>query len=322
MRLEKKTTATLLIAIFMISAMVLVVPALAKKGGTTIQDGTLVDTWGNPLVLGFDEYGYNYQAHMFNGWYWNNQRPLVPFTDEQSLMDAGKSTTWLIMKWSDSWLSNMDHNEDGKLDKGWPISGPSYTSSAVEGAWLTNHQFGSYWDIEGEWVLEFDYTGTTYNHEMTITSGSDVVEGTGSYPAGGPTTITWTVTGSVTSIGNVNLVIKYDGSTYEVTADGKISEDGNLGGTWTSNTGQAGTWLSTKGSAEEYKWNYFVKIVYPGDDAVLDGGIYYTAEGVEIGTAVWGAYARILQVYNDQGTGEHGVEYNPEAPTGFGYYKP
>ena len=36
-----------------------------------------------------------------------------------------------------------------------------------------------------------------------------------------------------------------------------------------------------------------------------------------MGTVLWGAYARILQIYNDQGTGEHGVEYNPAGPTGF-----
>jgi len=61
-KLKMKTTATLLIAVFMISAIGLVIPTMAKKAGTTIQDGTLVDKWGNPLVLGFDKYGYNYQG--------------------------------------------------------------------------------------------------------------------------------------------------------------------------------------------------------------------------------------------------------------------
>jgi len=156
---------------------------------------------------------------------------------------------------------------------------------------------------------------------MTITSGSGDIEGTGSYPAGGPPTITWTVTGSVTSIGDVQLIIDYHGSTYEVTADGKVSEDGTLSGTWEDTSSQSGTWLSTEGSAEKYKWNYFVKMVYPGDDAYKVDDIWYSADGIEIGTAVWGSYARILQVYNDQGTGEHGVEYNPAGPTGFGCYK-
>ena len=157
-RLREKTTATLLIAIFMTSAMILVVPAIAKKGGTTIQDGTLLDSAGNPLVLGFDVYGYNYQGHMFNGWYWNNQRPSTPWTKDT--IDQAPSKTWLIMKWSDTWLSNMDRDGDGKLDRGYPYptgtsDPPIYTSSAAPGAWVTNHQFGEY-EVDGK-VYKWNY---------------------------------------------------------------------------------------------------------------------------------------------------------------------
>lgn len=53
---------------------------LAKGGGNscvTLQDGTLLYTTGfylgdTPIPVGYDEYGYNYQAHMFNGSYFNN----------------------------------------------------------------------------------------------------------------------------------------------------------------------------------------------------------------------------------------------------------
>jgi hypothetical protein len=58
------------------------------------------------------------------------------------------------MKWSDVWLSNVDSNGDGKLDRGnacgvvWdPVRGGS---SACEGAWLTNHQRGEYVGDEGQ----------------------------------------------------------------------------------------------------------------------------------------------------------------------------
>lgn len=58
------------------------VPALAappppdKFGCTKIQDGTLLysaghNLGGQPLTLGYDAWGYNYQAHMFNGSYAN-----------------------------------------------------------------------------------------------------------------------------------------------------------------------------------------------------------------------------------------------------------
>ena len=47
---------------------------IAGKGGnksdcTTIQDGTLLTSDGRVIVPGYDEWRYNYQAHMFNGYY-------------------------------------------------------------------------------------------------------------------------------------------------------------------------------------------------------------------------------------------------------------
>jgi len=93
---------------------------------TKIQSGTLLDSVGNPIALGFDQYGYNYQAHMFLGYYDNALRPAVP-------VDTGDT---LVMKWNDAWLSNGDCNGDGKLDR--PAS---YIGS---GAWETNHMWGTY----------------------------------------------------------------------------------------------------------------------------------------------------------------------------------
>lgn len=69
-------------------------------------------------------------------------------------------------------------------------------------------------------------------------------------------------------------------------------------------------------------WNYFTKIVAVPDDAVLDGGIWFTSDGVEIGYEIWGQFATIFEVSNDPMTGDHGVIYNAPAPTGFGYYMP
>lgn len=85
-----------------------------------------------------------------------------------------------------------------------------------------------------------------------------------------------------------------------------------------------GAWLTNHQSGvneDGTKWTYFVKIVYPGDDAYKVDGIWYTADGVEIGPAIWGAYARILQISNDPAYDEHGVLNNWEAPAGFGYYR-
>jgi hypothetical protein len=96
---------------------------------TTIQDGTLLTSDDRVITTGYDEWGYNYQAHMFNGGY----------------CDAYRDADWcqpykdiaLIMKWNDAWLSNKDCDEDSLLDRHYGFD--SYIGS---GAWLTNHQSG------------------------------------------------------------------------------------------------------------------------------------------------------------------------------------
>ena len=120
---------------------------MAGKGGnksdcTTIQDGTLLTSDGRVIVTGYDEWGYNYQAHMFNGYYCDAYRDAEwcqPYKDIR-----------LIMKWNDAWLSNKDCDGDGYLDRHYGFD--SYIGS---GAWLTNHQSGTYIDNDGkecQWI--------------------------------------------------------------------------------------------------------------------------------------------------------------------------
>ncbi len=110
--------------------------AWANSSCTDIQSGLLKDSLGNTLVMGYDQWGYNYQAHMFNGYYDNFSRPAVPVASGDKL----------IMKWSDSWLANVDCNGDGKLDRGLVDGSASGTSLG----WLTNHLNGSYTDGNGD----------------------------------------------------------------------------------------------------------------------------------------------------------------------------
>ncbi len=110
--------------------------ALAKqKDCTSIQDGVLYDSNGNLITTGYDDYGYNYQSHIFNGLYCNYSRPEVICTEDD---------TELVMKWNDAWLSNQDCDGDGKLDRHYDFD--SYIGS---GAWCTNHMKGTYEDAEG-----------------------------------------------------------------------------------------------------------------------------------------------------------------------------
>lgn len=195
------------IAIFAAAAGALLLSAVptfaAKPTCATIQGGTIVDSKGNPVSVGYDQWGYNYQANMFNGYYDNYSRPSPPVTGGDKL----------IMKWNDAWLSNKDCDGDGKLDRHYGFA--SYKGS---GAWLTNHQSG------------------------------------------------------------INL----DGS----------------------------------------QWTYFVKIVAVPLDAYKLVGMWYMADGTEIGPDIWGEFAVVQEVYNDPSTGDHGLLYKSPASPGFGFYKP
>ena len=180
--------------------------AAPKMRCTTIQSGSLLDSNGNYLKQGYDQWGYNYQAHMFNGYYDNFSRPDIPVNEGDTLQ----------MKWNDAWLSNMDCDGDSKLDRHFGY--PSYLGS---GAWLTNHQWGSYED------------------------------------------------------------------------NGKMC-----------------------------RYTYFVKIVAAPLDATLQEGNWVTPGGIVIGPAIWGDFAIIQEVSNDDCAGENGLLYKSPASPGLGAYKP
>ena len=165
--------------------------AVAGGGGkkcacTTIQEGTLYASTGELLTVGYDVYGYNYQAHLFNGRY----------CDYDRVIGGDYCDVHLVMKWNDAWLSNMDCDGDGKLDRHYGHG--SYIGS---GAWCTNHMRGP-------------------------------------------------------------------------------------------------------------GWTYFCKIVAAPWDATLDGGVWYAADGTEIGPAIWGAFAIIQEVESGAGA----IYVSPSGP--------
>lgn len=155
----------------MLSLGVIVLPVFAAKPATCaiISDGTIIDSVGNPVVMGFDQFGYNYQAHMFNGTYDSSDRNL----DGTYWGDIGDYVDdKLEMKWSDSWLANVDCNDDNKLDRG-------LINGVVKGTsmgWLTNHVVGDgYTDFikmgwvgpEGDLWGEYTVLQEIYNDKST-----------------------------------------------------------------------------------------------------------------------------------------------------------
>lgn len=131
----RRLLATSVVALL---GVLLAIPASAQC--VKIKDGTLVAGNGAPLTLGFDQWGYNYQAHMFNGLVENYSRPADPVTE---------GTENLVMKWSDDWLANVDCNQDGKLDRG--LDPKTGLSTGTSLGWTTNHFEGDYLGNDGEY---------------------------------------------------------------------------------------------------------------------------------------------------------------------------
>jgi hypothetical protein len=122
--------------VFSVAAVTTAGKGADKKDCTRIQDGILADLSGDLITVGFNGWGYNYQAHVFKGYYcdaYRNADWCQDFKDDS-----------LAMKWNDAWLSNMDCDGDGLLDR--HLGFDSYIGS---GAWLTNHQSGQYSGDEG-----------------------------------------------------------------------------------------------------------------------------------------------------------------------------
>jgi hypothetical protein len=151
--------------VFLASLLVLPsVSASPKSDYNTITEGEIMYSSGHylagqPIPTGFDDYGYNYQGHLFKGSYFNvysGGAGFPPYVgDDESYLDEnpGAASHWawpyrsikLVMKWNDAWLSNVDRDDDGMLDRHYGFS--SYIGS---GAWETNHMWGSYIGDDGK----------------------------------------------------------------------------------------------------------------------------------------------------------------------------
>lgn len=146
--MKRLIVSTIAMALLVFGSLSVTPVSQAQSQCAKIQSGLITDSQGTVITPGFDKYGYNYQAHMFNGLYENFTRPAVVATS---------GDVNLIMKWSDAWVSNQDCNGDFRLDRG--IPNPDGTWPALAGqfsrGWLTNQMEGDY--EEGGILYHFTY---------------------------------------------------------------------------------------------------------------------------------------------------------------------
>ena len=168
-KMFKKITFVLLVLVLLLTTTTTALadpPPPDKNGCTKIQDGVLKYSAshyleGQPLVVGYDAYGYNYQAHLFSGSYANvylGGADFPPYTGDDATYLAAYPlvakhwawpyrTTQVLMKWDQDWLANVDCDGDGSLDR--PAN---YVGSS---AWITNHMWDTY-EINGQ-TCTWDY---------------------------------------------------------------------------------------------------------------------------------------------------------------------
>lgn len=309
-----------------ITLIAVITPAQAKQSTDTcqeIKDGTIKDVNGNIIDLGYDQWGYNYQAHMFNGYYDNYSRPEAPVASGDRLM----------MKWNNAWLSNKDcgtqngqanytqlNTPDTVLDRHYPTD--SYRGS---GAWLTNHASGEYtsteqfsWDVTGNYTFYIHHASKDFFYEVALTQNGSDITGTltDTYLPAQYVNKVLPLTGTISG-DSVTLNVVYPDDPWGTrTFTGTIADPaGTLSGDW-SDSGSGlttGTWSTTVGTAQKVydtcTWSDFIKIVavpetaefVPDSNNFYGEGMWYTDDThtTEIGPSIWGSFAVIQEVSSD-----------------------
>lgn len=102
----------------------------------TILDGTICSIYGYPIETGLNYLGYNFQAHFFKGLYCDSSPKWECSTEYEDVK--------LVMKWNDTWLSNVNCSSDNLLDRH-----RGFNHYIGSDAWLTNEISGKYFDAEG-----------------------------------------------------------------------------------------------------------------------------------------------------------------------------
>jgi hypothetical protein len=114
------------------------------------------------------------------------------------------------------------------------------------------------WDTTGSYVLDLNYQGTDFMHDMTLTQDSSgQLTGSGGNPAGA-NTYTWVVNSGEVFGDGINLTANYTATADAVTPQttltlaGSMTPDGKISGNWSDNYAggqRSGTFTTVSGAA-------------------------------------------------------------------------
>ncbi len=115
------------------------------------------------------------------------------------------------------------------------------------------------WQTTGSYVINMEYLGPTYAHDLTLVQdGLGGLTGGGGHPAAGPHAYTWVLTSGSVSSSTIDFLANYTASADAVTPQttmhvmGTIAPGGTMSGTWTDNYAggaRAGSWSTSSGTA-------------------------------------------------------------------------
>lgn len=115
------------------------------------------------------------------------------------------------------------------------------------------------WDVEGSYIVQMNYLGTDYAHDMTLTQNNlGELDGTGGSPTGF-NVYTWDVTSGTVSGDTIDFYANYTATADAVTPQtvlhviGTVASSGAMSGTWSDNYqggDRSGTWVTSSGTAE------------------------------------------------------------------------
>jgi hypothetical protein len=241
-------------------------------------------------AAGFDQFGYNDTARIFNGtgasWCQAKGLPI----NCQGIYSPDK----LIMKWNAEWDRGNDESWASPPYAAWEnnewngkVKGGSGEVWHYKIVWVGGNQ----WYLTGNWTIDFALDGggnNPYLYNLTLVQNGTTLTGLGQYPDPGPYQYAWNAVGTITD-NTFSLVATYylgaNGTVMNMS--GTIAPDGKISGTWNDNYGgvRTGTWSSVSGNATNPYWIDGGYSIWDQFEVIMD-------QGVSPDTGhVWGTHA-------------------------------
>jgi len=215
------------------------------------------------VSLGGTKFGEVTRSGAFTPDWYKDQERFIDSFDDVPAIEAGEHVLTINVTAGDGLVWDWLKLEEKCIQEetAWAVYDDGVLKFGKNWATYFTYTVQGWWDLTGTYVWQFLYTGIPsgtilppipYDHDMDVTihqwHTTGDFEGVGGYPAGGPYTVTWEMTGKVDG-DDVEFYIDYDGSGYYIDATGTIALGGSMSGTCETPQGSPYDWLTISGVA-------------------------------------------------------------------------